>query len=240
MKPVKIQGVLKLTISPSCYFLSIFGLPEWAVKPLSKEVFLLVFRESPKREDLGGPILQYGQIERNEPPKGDVGGGGCGKEGIKGNLWHLFNINVSLLIYNLLIPALPLSTACCSHCACSVISNYSLSVLFYCLPIVEFTSALSSVNDLSLHHIFLLLLCPFVSFRLFNLFCFSIQTAREKYSCVMNATKYLRFPTSTKPSLPKSNPLWVPGLFALLNPHLALNFPIRWPCFIFCRGNGSS
>lgn len=87
----------------------------------------------------------------------------------------------------------------------------------------------------------------------FIFFCSSIQTAREKHSCVINGTKYSRSPTSTKPSLPTSNPLWLPGVFHLITMVIVLHlqhspypplhiqlFPIRWQCFIFYRGNGSS
>ncbi|VCX31203.1 unnamed protein product [Gulo gulo] len=90
-------------------------------------------------------------------------------------------------------------------------------LLSFIVLLLKFTSVFSSLNGLSSITSFSCLSCVlFISFQLFYLFFSSIETAREKHSCVTSGTKYSRSPTSTKPSLPTSNPLWLPGVFHLL------------------------
>lgn len=130
----------------------------------------------------------------------------------KANPWDCFIITCMSII-----SALPSSTLHCSCCFFSVISMLSLSILLsFIAVLVKFCIQQSEWPITpSLH--FLASLLSFLYHSSCSIFfCSSIHTAREKHSSLMNGTKYSRSPTSAKPSLPTSNPLWLPGVFHVL------------------------
>lgn len=133
-----------------------------------------------------------------------------GKKGDKANPWDRFIIACMSII-----SALPSSTLHCSHCSCYFHIEPLHFSLIYSPPCEIYFCIQQSEWPIAPSPHFLASLCPFCIIPAVLSFLF-IQTARERHSCVMNGTKYSRSPISTKPSLPTSNPLWLPGVFHLL------------------------